>query len=55
MSERRAREILRNLGLPEDNIITIKKYGLGTNYELAKTAKKKKEFLAEIEREKGLM
>jgi hypothetical protein len=36
-----AREILLSLGLPEDHIITIKKYGFGTQFKLAKTNEEK--------------
>jgi predicted nucleotidyltransferase len=52
LSESRAREILRILGMPEGNIITIKRHGFGTQYELARTAEEKSRLLAEIETEK---
>ncbi len=52
ISEPRAREILHTLGLPEDHIVTIKKYGFGTCYELAKTSVEKSQLLHELEKEK---
>jgi predicted nucleotidyltransferase len=52
LSEQRSREILRTLGLPEDHIITVKKYGFGTYYELAKTNEEKSKLLVEVEKEK---
>lgn len=51
LSEPSARAILHTLGLPEDRIMTIKKYGFGTYYELARTVEEKNKLTSEIERE----
>lgn len=52
ISETRVREILHTLGLPEDHIITIRKYGAGTYYEIVRTVGERSRFLNEIEKEK---
>jgi len=52
VSETRVREILHTLGLPEDHIITIRKYGRGTYYEVARTVEEKSRLLNEIKKEK---
>lgn len=52
VSETRAREILHTLGLPEDHIMTIRKYRTGTYYEVARTGEEKSQLSNEIERQK---
>lgn len=40
------------LGFPEDHIITIKKYELGTYYDVARTPDERAKLIEEIEKEK---
>lgn len=49
--EDKAREILCLLGLPEERVVTIKKYGYGTRHELAKSDKEKARLLDEAKNE----
>ena len=46
------RDILRTLGLPEDHVIVIKRYGMGTFYELPKSVKERKALLKQVELER---
>jgi hypothetical protein len=50
--ETQVREILHTLGLPEDHILTIREYGRGTYYEVARTIEEESQLLNKIEKEK---
>lgn len=49
LSDAEARRILQIIGLPEANIITVKKYGVGTYYELVKNNEERLKIVAEAQ------
>ena len=53
VKEGRIREILNDLGLPEDHIVTIQRYGTTTEYRLEPDRDKRKELVAIAEKEQS--